>query len=351
MRLQMRRDIREQRLLDGQILGNGLNDPVAGGQQVRSSSKLPTVMRAAKDGSKKAAGLALLSPSSGLGGDGAAGAVRRRISSSTTGRPALARCAAMREPMVPAPRTAALRMGIEGASGGAAPSRWAVRDHGYSWFGNHWLVSPFTRQALRQSPANWVAISSGGKRTFRLVPLADPIDRAGDGECGDLGVAGQDRSVVDAFLDERAQAPVDFALVFAHFRYGTGGKVAVIQAHHAASEIDRHDVGVGVDEGFYFFQSGATVRRDIVENFVDQLAAQPVTLEQDFLFVAEIVVKSGFGDVQTLRDIVHRRAAKAFFEEQLRSGLQHRLAFGGGIPAPAGERPPMRDPDWLRLLA
>src|SRR4051794_32550819 len=45
------------------------------------------------------------------------------MSSSTTGNPALARCAAMREPMVPAPSTAALRITVKGArSGDDAPA-------------------------------------------------------------------------------------------------------------------------------------------------------------------------------------------------------------------------------------
>ena len=77
----------------------------------RSSSKLPIVISRASDGSKNAAGFDFRAPSS------PAAAMRLRLSpsdpasagttsSSQQGTPALARCAAIRAPMVPAPSTA-----------------------------------------------------------------------------------------------------------------------------------------------------------------------------------------------------------------------------------------------------
>ena len=76
----------------------------------RSSSKLPIVMRAANSGAAKAAGLDFFSPSracaaSLLGSPGCA------MSSRSTVKPAFAMCAAMREPIVPAPNTAMRRIG------------------------------------------------------------------------------------------------------------------------------------------------------------------------------------------------------------------------------------------------
>ena len=118
--------------------------------------------------------------------------------------------------------------------------------------------------------ANWLAISSAGKGAVRLIPHTDPVQRAGDGKRGDLGIARRNGAIGDAFLDEGAQAAVDFSLVGSHFGERVAGKVALVQPHHAAAEVDRHDVGVGIDEGFHFLQAGAAVSGDIVENLFDQ---------------------------------------------------------------------------------
>jgi len=77
----------------------------------RSSSKFPTVTRRESDASKNAAGFDFLAPSSPAAaillraGPSASGGT---MSSSMEGTPALAKCAAMRAPIVPAPRTATL---------------------------------------------------------------------------------------------------------------------------------------------------------------------------------------------------------------------------------------------------
>src|SRR6267143_4080587 len=76
----------------------------------RSSSKLPTETLEASAGVKKAAGLAFLaasSPARTILLRSAGAPSFGTMSSSRQGRPALAKCAAMRAPMVPAPRTAA----------------------------------------------------------------------------------------------------------------------------------------------------------------------------------------------------------------------------------------------------
>ena len=70
----------------------------------RSSSKVPVETSAAPAASKKAAGLALSKASSDCAASGLAPSFPGR-SKSSTGIPALAKCAAMREPMVPAPST------------------------------------------------------------------------------------------------------------------------------------------------------------------------------------------------------------------------------------------------------
>ncbi len=101
----------EQRGFDFEILGDGFNDPVAVGE-------LGQIVVEVAGGDER--GLRRLIEGRGLGfgessdcGCGQRGCAVRRLagtmSSRRTGMPALARCAAMREPMVPAPSTAARR--------------------------------------------------------------------------------------------------------------------------------------------------------------------------------------------------------------------------------------------------
>src|SRR6267378_467936 len=86
----------------------------ASAQRARSSSKLPMATRSASEGVKNAAGLDFFAASRPartilFRSDAAAstGKFGGAISSKMHGSPALAKCAAMREPIVPAPKTIA----------------------------------------------------------------------------------------------------------------------------------------------------------------------------------------------------------------------------------------------------
>ena len=89
----------------------------ASAQRARSSSKFPMTMLSASDGVKNAAGFDFLAASSPArtillrSAEGASGGIfGGAISSKTQGRPAFAKCAAIREPIVPAPSTTAFSM-------------------------------------------------------------------------------------------------------------------------------------------------------------------------------------------------------------------------------------------------
>ena len=112
----MRRDLFEQRLLDRQILRHRFDHPVAVRQQRQIVVEIADGDPRGQRRIVKGRGLGFFESVQRLRGDGAARAVLGRISSSTTGSPALARCAAMREPMVPAPSTAAFRIRMGAAS-------------------------------------------------------------------------------------------------------------------------------------------------------------------------------------------------------------------------------------------
>src|SRR6266851_4622555 len=86
----------------------------ASAQRARSSSKLPMATRSASAGVKKAAGFEFFAASSPAriillrsAAGASAGKFGGTISSRMHGSPALAKCAAMREPIVPAPSTTA----------------------------------------------------------------------------------------------------------------------------------------------------------------------------------------------------------------------------------------------------
>jgi hypothetical protein len=106
----MGHNARQQGRLDGQILGHGLYHPVALGQlrQVvvevagRDERGQCWLIEGGRLGLPRAS---IAASASRLRGPSPAGT----ISSSSVGMPALARWAAMREPMVPAPSTAARR--------------------------------------------------------------------------------------------------------------------------------------------------------------------------------------------------------------------------------------------------
>src|SRR5579872_130115 len=178
------------------------------------------------------------------------------ISSSTTGKPALARCAAMREPMVPAPRTAALRMRIDALAGGVVPASAGCET--VSAIILALLLRNSTSavmprrvprdQTLRQRPRKLCSDLFCRKGALRLVPLADPVQRAGNRKRGDLGIARRNGPVGDAFLDERAEPPVDLPFRCAYFHQGIGRQIAFVQPHDASSEIDSHDVRIRVDK-------------------------------------------------------------------------------------------------------
>src|SRR2546425_13270096 len=89
----------------------------ASAQRAKSSSKLPMATLSASEGTKNAAGRDLRadsSPARTMRLRSLAGAPGGRsggtMSSRTHGRPALAKCAAIRAPIVPAPRTTAFSM-------------------------------------------------------------------------------------------------------------------------------------------------------------------------------------------------------------------------------------------------
>src|SRR5207302_10168063 len=92
-------------------------------QRARSASKLPVGILAARDGVKSAAGFDFLAASSPArtillrsAGGASADKLAGTISSKTHGSPAFAKCAAIREPIVPAPSTTAFSMRLSIAS-------------------------------------------------------------------------------------------------------------------------------------------------------------------------------------------------------------------------------------------
>src|SRR6266567_7882263 len=89
----------------------------ASAQRARSSSKFPMAILSARDGVKNAAGFDFLAASSPArtillrsAGGASADKLAGTISSKTHGSPAFAKCAAIREPIVPAPSTTAFSM-------------------------------------------------------------------------------------------------------------------------------------------------------------------------------------------------------------------------------------------------
>ena len=109
MPAEMGKNASQQCRLDFKILGNGFNNPIALGKLGQVVVEVAGSNEMGKRRFKKSGRF-------GLGESGDCGfreALRAFTfggrSSKSTGIPALARCAAIREPMVPAPRTAARR--------------------------------------------------------------------------------------------------------------------------------------------------------------------------------------------------------------------------------------------------
>src|SRR5215472_7254761 len=66
------------------------------------------------------------------------------------------------------------------------------------------------------------------KRTLGLIPHADPIDGARDGEGGDFRIAGRDGAVLYPLFDEGSQAAIDFSFAAAHLDERFGGEVPLV---------------------------------------------------------------------------------------------------------------------------
>src|SRR5690242_11600100 len=103
-----------------------------------------------------------------------------------------------------------------------------------------------------------------------FVPGRNPIDCAGDGERGEFYIARGDGSVIDALLDERSEAAVDFSFVAADFDARLAAQFSIVEPHDRSAEVICNHGSVRADERRYLFDSRSTLRRDLVEAFADE---------------------------------------------------------------------------------
>src|SRR5258708_2763170 len=161
-----------------------------------------------------------------------------------------------------------------------------------------------------------------------FVPGADPVDRSGHGEGGELGVAGGDGFVCDSLFDVATDGGVDAPLEGSYLFAGFGGKLVFVEHGDAAAEVVEDDgLCVSFDVGFDLGETGSATDERLVEKGFDEGDAGAITLHQDLLFVVKVIVEGGLGDLQALRQPAHRGAAIALLKNHVRGALQHALAL------------------------
>src|SRR5882757_4623391 len=115
------------------------------------------------------------------------------------------------------------------------------------------------------------------ERAGWFVPGADPVDGAGHGEGGELGVAGGDGFVCDSLFDVAADGGVDATLEGSHFFAGLGGKLILVEHGDAAAEVVEDDgLCVGFDVGFDLGEAGAATDEGFVEEGFDESNASAI---------------------------------------------------------------------------
>ncbi len=136
------------------------------------------------------------------------------------------------------------------------------------------------------------------------MPVGDPVEGAGEGEGGHLGVAGPDRPVRHALTDELAQSLVDLRLQ--RLDLGAHGFVQVFlfQANHAPTEIARDGDSVVPCDGHQSFAGVAASRLSFAETGEDLIDAVLKALEEQLFFAVDVTVDRGLRDVQGSSQIV-----------------------------------------------
>src|SRR5260370_17355125 len=144
------------------------------------------------------------------------------------------------------------------------------------------------------------------ERAGWFVPSADPVDGSGHGEGGELGVAGGDGFVCDSLFDVAADGGVDAPLEGSYLFAGLGGKLIFVEHGDAAAEVVEDDgFCVSFDVGFDLGETGSATNESFVEEGFDEGDAGAVTPNNDLLFILEVVVERGLGDLQPPGQLAH----------------------------------------------
>jgi hypothetical protein len=164
--------------------------------------------------------------------------------------------------------------------------------------------------------------------TGGFVPGADPVDRSGHGKGGELGVAGDDGFIGDSLFDVATDRGIDAALERPDQLAGLGGEFVFVEHGDAPAEVVEDDrLCVGFDVDLDLIEAGAATDQRFVEKGFDEGDAGVVALDEDFFFVAKVVVEGRLGDLKTLRQLTHGGAAIALFEEHVGRGLQYSVSL------------------------
>ena len=209
------------------------------------------VIRAASPRVEECGGLALLESFQRLGRDGGPrGPVARE---GRAARPAGRRSRGARRCARPWFRRRARRLcGSEARPGGLSGDRFSSR------FSDHLKLLRCANRSAAAGPP--VPASASARIELRFPPAesgpfgsyqmqiqfrAPAMENAAS--FGSHGVI--DPSAIPSCMND-AQPPVDLALVGTHFRERFAREIAFVEAHHAAAEVDGHDVRVRIDERF-----------------------------------------------------------------------------------------------------
>src|SRR5688572_8311805 len=174
------------------------------------------------------------------------------------------------------------------------------------------------------------------------IPVAHPVERAGEGEGGHFGVAVANGTVVDARGDERAHAPVDTCLQLLDAPAEACAEILILGAQHAPSEVADNGRGVATDECEQPFARGALGRFAVVERCLNFVEARTETFEEHGLLVGHVQVKSGLGDAEVRGDAVQRGVVIPAGAKRTRRREDDSLALEGVVLLGAPARLPRR---------
>ena len=93
------------------------------------------------------------------------------------------------------------------------------------------------------------------------------------------------------------------------------GEVADIEADEAFAIIRRHHFCITDDQLAQLGKASSAACSDLGDAVGHPFVADRPAFEQDLVLAAEVIVERGFGDVQSLGDIVQRRPVIALLEE------------------------------------